>query len=196
MMRAMKLFLGFAALCLATTSVSASVFLPFDGKKSMNSRSLLTTSHSNNSFNNDSIRRGELARLRRSYSTNHAAMAIPGYGVAEQVFVGGFANFLSIYNLLITARILLSWFPQAQGVGALQPLYGITDPFLNLFRGVIPPVFGLDLSPIAAFFLLNLVSNATAAVGAEVTPSMRMKLEKAYKKQFLPAKKQYKVLEF
>ena len=23
-------------------------------------------------------------------------MAIPGYGVAEQVFVGGFANFLSI----------------------------------------------------------------------------------------------------
>lgn len=38
-----------------------------------------------------------------------------GYGVAEQVFVGGFANFLSIFNIVITARVLLSWFPQAQG---------------------------------------------------------------------------------
>lgn len=64
-------------------------------------------------------------------------MAIPGYGVAEQVFVGGFQNFLSIYNLVITARILLSWFPQAQGVAVLQPVYAITDPYLNLFRGLM-----------------------------------------------------------
>ena len=63
----------------------------------------------------------------------------------EQVFVGGFANFLSIYNTVITARILLSWFPQAQGIGALQPVYAVTDPYLNLFRGIIPPIFGLDL---------------------------------------------------
>ena len=84
------------------------------------------------------------------------------------VFVGGFSNFLNIYNLLITARILLSWFPQAQGVGALQPLYQITDPFLNLFRGVIPPLFGLDFSPIAAFFLLNVLIQGTAAVGCDL----------------------------
>ena len=88
--------------------------------------------------------------------------------VTEQIFVGGFQNFLSIYNLVITARILLSWFPQAQGVAALQPVYQITDPYLNLFRGLIPPVFGLDLSPLAAFFLLNVMTNATAAVGAEI----------------------------
>lgn len=106
-------------------------------------------------------------------------MAIPGYGVAEQVFVGGFANFLSIYNLVITARILLSWFPQAQGVAALQPVYAITDPYLNLFRGVIPPIFGLDLSPIAAFFLLNVLTNATAAVGAEIPESLAKKLKKS-----------------
>jgi len=101
-------------------------------------------------------------------SNRRLAMAIPGNCVAEQVFVGGFANFLSIYNLVVTGRILLSWFPQAQGVAALQPVYAITDPFLNLFRGVIPPLFGLDLSPIAAFFLLNLVTNATAAVGCRL----------------------------
>lgn len=84
------------------------------------------------------------------------------------VFVGGFSNFLSIYNVIITARILLSWFPQAQGVGLLQPVYAITDPYLNLFRGLIPPIFGLDLSPILAFFLLSVMGNVTAAVGAEI----------------------------
>lgn len=101
-------------------------------------------------------------------ATAQTAMAIPGYGVAEQVFVGGFGNFLSIYNILITGRILLSWFPQAQGIGVLQPLYTVTDPFLNLFRGLIPPLFGLDFSPILAFFLLSVLGNATAAVGAEL----------------------------
>ena len=30
------------------------------------------------------------------------------------------------YNVIITARILLSWFPQAQGIGLLQPVYSIT----------------------------------------------------------------------
>jgi YggT family protein len=72
--------------------------------------------------------------------------------------------------LIITARVLLSWFPQAQGVAALQPVYAITDPYLNLFRGIIPPIFGLDLSPLLAFFLLNVMTNVTAAVGAEIPP--------------------------
>jgi YggT family protein len=104
-------------------------------------------------------------------------MAIPGYGVAEQVFVGGFGNFLGIYNLIITARILLSWFPQAQSIGLLQPVYAITDPYLNLFRGLIPPLFGLDFSPLLAFFLLSVLQNATVAVGAELTPEMKQKLQ-------------------
>lgn len=77
------------------------------------------------------------------------------------------------YNFIITARILLSWFPQAQGVAALQPVYAVTDPYLNLFRGLIPPLFGLDFSPILAFFLLSALTNATAAVGCEIPPQMR-----------------------
>jgi YggT family protein len=79
------------------------------------------------------------------------------------------------YNLVITARILLSWFPQAQGIGLLQPVYAITDPYLNLFRGLIPPIFGLDLSPILAFFLLSTLGNATAAVGCEIPPQLQQK---------------------
>lgn len=87
-------------------------------------------------------------RLAFTHNNMPVAMAIPGYGVTEQIFVGGFANFLQIYNFVITARVLLSWFPQAQSIGVLQPVFQITDPYLNLFRGIIPPIFGLDLSPI------------------------------------------------
>ena len=107
-------------------------------------------------------------------------MAIPGYGVAEQVFVGGFGTFLSIYNIVITARVLLSWFPQAQEVAVLQPVFAITDPYLNLFRGIIPPVFGLDLSPLAAFFLLSVMTKATVAVGCDTIPD-HMKGNKFYR---------------
>jgi len=96
------------------------------------------------------------------------AMAIPGNGISEQIFIGGFLNFLSLYNVVITARILLSWFPQAMGVPALQPVFAITDPYLNAFRGLIPPIFGLDLSPLLAFFALNAASTATAALGHEI----------------------------
>ena len=50
--------------------------------------------------------------------------------------LGGFVNFLGLYNSIITIRILLSWFPQAQGQPLLQPLFVVTDPFLNLSRSV------------------------------------------------------------
>lgn len=168
-----------SALLLSTSS--ASVFLPSHGKVSP----LVAGTPGILQLVGSSRRRSSrLSSNRTGGGRGTTAMAIPGYGVAEQVFVGGFQNFLSIYNLVITARILLSWFPQAQGVAALQPVYAITDPYLNLFRGVIPPLFGLDLSPIAAFFLLNVMSNATAAVGAEIPDSMKTKHPKAL--PFLP----------
>lgn len=105
-------------------------------------------------------------------------MAIPGNGIGEQVVVGGLANFLQIYNFVITARVLLSWFPQAQGIGALQPVFQITDPYLNLFRGIIPPIFGLDLSPILAFFTLNVLTSTTASIGCEIPEEMKNKMKK------------------
>ncbi|KAL3822467.1 hypothetical protein ACHAXA_006895 [Cyclostephanos tholiformis] len=94
------------------------------------------------------------------------AMAIPGNSLPEQIIIGGFGNFISIYNTVITGRILLSWFPQAAGVGALRPIYQITDPYLNLFRGIIPPIFGLDFSPILAFVTLNLLQTSSVSLAA------------------------------
>jgi YggT family protein len=166
-------FAGLLASVICTASVSASVFLPYDAKATAPGYSKLTKT-----FQEDDFSRRQLTRMRQSYSTNGAAVAIPGYGIAEQVFVGGFGNFLSIFNIVITGRILLSWFPQAQGIAILQPVFQITDPYLNLFRGLVPPIFGLDLSPLLAFFLLNVLQSATAAVGSELTTDMKKKMRK------------------
>mmetsp|Transcript_18249 Transcript_18249/g.26555 ORF Transcript_18249/g.26555 Transcript_18249/m.26555 type:complete len:183 (-) Transcript_18249:46-594(-) len=102
------------------------------------------------------------------HERNLPAAIIPGNSIAEQVFVGGTVNFLTIYSYVVNARILLSWFPAAQGVAALQPLFTLTNPFLNAFRGIIPPIGGLDLSIIPAFIALNVVTNSIAGLGAEM----------------------------
>lgn len=69
-------------------------------------------------------------------------------------------RFIQIYLVLIIIRILLSWFPN---VDWLSPPFSIlsqlTDPYLNLFRSIIPPLGGLDLSPILAIFLLQFLSS-------------------------------------
>ena len=93
------------------------------------------------------------------------AYAIPGDSLAEDVLVGGSLNFLSLYSGLLGFRILLTWFPQAQGIGALRPIFNVCDVYLNLFRGVIPAIAGLDISPIAAFFVLNLLTSSVASLG-------------------------------
>jgi uncharacterized protein YggT (Ycf19 family) len=75
----------------------------------------------------------------------------------------------SLYNLVVTGRVLLSWFPQAAGVAALRPIYTITDPYLNAFRRLPLQFGGLDFSILPAFFLLSVSQNAVASLGAEVS---------------------------
>ncbi|MBV8886836.1 MAG: YggT family protein [Chroococcidiopsidaceae cyanobacterium CP_BM_RX_35] len=68
-------------------------------------------------------------------------------------------TFLTIYFYLIIVRVLLSWFPNinwyAQPFAIVSQL---TDPYLNLFRSIIPPLGGIDISPILAILLLQFAS--------------------------------------
>ena len=41
----------------------------------------------------------------------------------------------------------------------------LTDPYLNAFRGIIPAIGGLDLSPILAFIVLNLIEGLLKTTG-------------------------------
>lgn len=62
------------------------------------------------------------------------------------------------YTVLIFLRIASSWFPAWQTHKFVQFVAFYTDPYLNLFRRVLPPLGGLlDLSPVLAFFALRLL---------------------------------------
>ncbi|MFM7615237.1 MAG: YggT family protein, partial [Synechococcales cyanobacterium] len=54
--------------------------------------------------------------------------------------------------------ILLSWFPTINWFDPpFSVLSQLTDPYLNLFRSLIPPLGGIDLSPMLAFFALQIL---------------------------------------
>ena len=61
---------------------------------------------------------------------------------------------------MLLVRVLLSWFPNLDwGNPVLSTVSSITDPYLNAFRGLIPPLGGLDLSAILAFIVLQLAQS-------------------------------------
>lgn len=57
---------------------------------------------------------------------------------------------------MLVLRITIMWFPNINPYR--QPFYSmiqLTDPYLNLFRGWMPPIFGIDLSVILAFVVIQ-----------------------------------------
>lgn len=85
--------------------------------------------------------------------------------------VGDYVNTLAlVYLVLIFIRIILSWIPRIPYnrwlAGFLKFVTDVTDPYLNLFRRILPPVRmgpgALDLSPIVATFVLIIVSTLLA----------------------------------
>ncbi|NBW63228.1 MAG: YggT family protein [Synechococcaceae bacterium WB4_1_0192] len=66
---------------------------------------------------------------------------------------------VNIYLFILLVRVLLSWFPNLDWSNpVLSSVSAITDPYLNAFRGLIPPLGGLDLSAIVAFLALQLLT--------------------------------------
>ncbi len=66
-------------------------------------------------------------------------------------------NFLGFYSLLLLIRLLLSWFNMDWSNAPLSWLRQITDPFLNVFRGIIPTMGGMDFSPMLALILIRVI---------------------------------------
>lgn len=62
-----------------------------------------------------------------------------------------------VYTIMLFARILGSWIPELQQYKLFQFISYYTDPYLNLFRKVIPPIGMMDISPIFAFLALSLL---------------------------------------
>ncbi len=78
--------------------------------------------------------------------------------------------FTSIYVLCILAYVLLSWIQLPySGVGATLQRFldEIVRPYLNVFRGRLPMLGPLDLSPIVAVLVLVVAARlVNALIGA------------------------------
>ena len=59
-----------------------------------------------------------------------------------------------LYSLAIIARVFISWMRVDPYHPIVQFLYQITEPVLAPLRNRIPPVGMVDISPMAALFLL------------------------------------------
>jgi YggT family protein len=76
-----------------------------------------------------------------------------------------------VYTVLIFVRILMTWIPRIPYNRILSAVLtfvsDVTDPYLQLFRRIVPMVRigpgALDLSPIVALIVLSLVGRILAA---------------------------------
>ncbi len=70
------------------------------------------------------------------------------------------ARLLDIYVLILFGRVILSWFPMSPNspmTSVYSFLYTLTEPVLGPLRRVLPPLGGFDLSPIVAFFGIEIL---------------------------------------
>jgi YggT family protein len=77
-----------------------------------------------------------------------------------------------VYIILILIRVLISWIPRMPYNPTLRAVLDFitetTDPYLNLFRRIIPPIggggLGLDLSPMIGIIVLVILRGLVVAL--------------------------------
>jgi YggT family protein len=88
-------------------------------------------------------------------------LAILGVLADVRSTIAGFVDvFLFVYILLILIYVLLSWFrlPYNLWLNRIQRfLYDVCEPYVGLFRRVLPPLGFIDLSPMVAIIVLVIV---------------------------------------
>ncbi len=62
------------------------------------------------------------------------------------------------YEIMIFMHVLFSWIYPVNKPKFVLVVAQLVEPYISVFRKVIPPVFGLDFSPIIAFLVISLAS--------------------------------------
>mmetsp|Transcript_26352 Transcript_26352/g.48047 ORF Transcript_26352/g.48047 Transcript_26352/m.48047 type:complete len:182 (+) Transcript_26352:44-589(+) len=67
--------------------------------------------------------------------------------------------FLAVFSLAMLARIVLSWYPSIDlNEAPFNFVAWPTEPLLAFTRGVVPPAFGVDISPIVWLMVASFVN--------------------------------------
>lgn len=73
---------------------------------------------------------------------------------------------LDIYSTLLIVYILMSWFPNAYQSKFGQLLARICEPYIGVFRRIIPPIGMISISGIVALLVLQLAERGLNAIFA------------------------------
>jgi uncharacterized protein YggT (Ycf19 family) len=72
---------------------------------------------------------------------------------------GIIASVVDFYIFLMIIYVLMSWFPVSGFFAEVENVLGsVVEPYLSLFRRMIPPLGAVDISPIVAILVLQLVT--------------------------------------
>lgn len=64
-----------------------------------------------------------------------------------------------VYELILLARVLMSWFPNVDRSNPLvQFVFDVTEPVLRPIREMLPQTGMLDLSPLIVFLILQVIT--------------------------------------
>ncbi len=86
-----------------------------------------------------------------------------GYGVDNPLqllvwsIIGVTALFLKVFFFALIISVILSWVAQGSHNPTAMLINQICEPLLAPIRRILPSMGGLDLSPIVAFLILNLI---------------------------------------
>ena len=67
------------------------------------------------------------------------------------------ATAVQIYTYVLIARIVVSWLQVDRSNPAVQALFQVTEPVLEPFRKLIPPIGMIDISTIVVIILLRIL---------------------------------------
>jgi YggT family protein len=62
---------------------------------------------------------------------------------------------IDLYSFVVLAAVIMSWLPVDRRNPLWTTVRGLTEPVLAPIRGVLPPMGGLDLSPMVLLIALQ-----------------------------------------
>ena len=72
--------------------------------------------------------------------------------------LSGVSALVNFYEWLVVIWCFMSWFPMREGslvYDIAAVINRIVSPYMNIFRKFIPPLGGIDFSPIVGLFVLS-----------------------------------------
>jgi YggT family protein len=67
------------------------------------------------------------------------------------------ARIVDLYSVIVLVAVLLSWTGLDRRNPIVAVVYGLTEPVLERIRHWLPPMGGLDLSPMVLLFALQIL---------------------------------------